>query len=301
MSISAGANPDELDQLAARFGSAAGSIAGIQRALNPQINTSPWHGRNADRFRHEWSGEHRRAIADAVNFLNDGADVLRRNAREQRDASRGAQGPGTAIGRGWDSATGAVLHPQVTKWVSRLGVGTTVLSALAFAGSNSAVTGRYTNAWRQLNSLAEKRRYLPDGLFRFKRSPALQFMHKALRPVGPALRSLDGAFRFAPYLASSLSTYEAINTWRAGDRIEAVADLSDAGSGLIKAGSKGHPVTYLVGANISAWTEVVREGRNVDWSPEGLELLRSASAKDWADAFGEAATQMPGKLTKIFL
>ncbi len=299
MSISAGANPDELEQLAGKFGAAAASIAGVQRSLNPQINTSPWQGRNADRFRHEWSGEHRRAIADAINFLNDGADVLRRNAREQRDASRAARG--SPFARAWESISGTVRRPEVTKWVNRLGVGSTVLSALAFAGSNAAVSGRYTNAWRGLISLAERRRYIPDGLFRFKQSPALQFLHRAVRPGAPTLQSLDGAFRFAPYLASSLSAVEAINTWREGDRTEAMADLSDAGSGLIKSSSKGHPVTYLVGVNVSAWTEVVREGRKVDWTPEGLELLRSASAKDWASAFGEAATMMPGKLTKIFL
>lgn len=86
--ISAGANPDELDQLAGIFTSKADQIAAIQQVLNPQINTSPWHGRNADRFRHQWSNEHRQAMAAAVRFLRDGAQSLHQNAGEQRDISR---------------------------------------------------------------------------------------------------------------------------------------------------------------------------------------------------------------------
>lgn len=88
VNVTAGANPDELDQLAGRLTSAADRITAIQKSLNPRINSAPWQGGNAERFRQQWAGEHRRAIADAVAFLEDGAGVLHRNAQEQRDASR---------------------------------------------------------------------------------------------------------------------------------------------------------------------------------------------------------------------
>lgn len=88
VNVTAGADPDELDRLAGSFNGAADRITAIQRSLNPRINSSPWHGGNADRFRQRWAGEHRRAIAEAVTFLHDGAGALERNAREQRDVSR---------------------------------------------------------------------------------------------------------------------------------------------------------------------------------------------------------------------
>lgn len=88
VSVTAGADPDELDRLAVRFNEVADQITAVQKSLNPRINSSPWHGRSADRFRQRWSGEHRRAIAEAVAFLNSGAGDLQRNAREQRDVSR---------------------------------------------------------------------------------------------------------------------------------------------------------------------------------------------------------------------
>jgi WXG100 family type VII secretion target len=88
--INAGANPDELDQLAARFSTEAGTVGSIQRSLNGQIMAAPWQGGTADRFRQRWNGEHRRAMAEAISFLNSNADVLRRNAQEQRNASSAA-------------------------------------------------------------------------------------------------------------------------------------------------------------------------------------------------------------------
>ncbi len=83
-----GANPDELDRLAASFTSTATKVADARRALNPKINTAPWRGRDADRFRHQWSNEHRRAIDAAIAFLNQGANDLHANAQQQRQASK---------------------------------------------------------------------------------------------------------------------------------------------------------------------------------------------------------------------
>lgn len=85
--FTAGADPDDLDRLAVAVDRAGDHVRSIQRSLNGRINSSPWHGRNADRFRDAWSGEHRRAIDDAVRFLEDGSTALRRHAEEQRRVS----------------------------------------------------------------------------------------------------------------------------------------------------------------------------------------------------------------------
>lgn len=85
--ITAGANPDELDRLAAILDRSADRVRSIQRSLSSQIHSSPWHGRNAQQFRHEWSGEHRRAIDESIAFLDEQSTALRRHADDQRRVS----------------------------------------------------------------------------------------------------------------------------------------------------------------------------------------------------------------------
>lgn len=111
--IDAGANPDELDRLASLLGGSADRIRSIQRLLNSQINGSPWHGRNAEQFRHQWSGPHRRTIEDAIRFLDDGCSELRRHADEQRCVSgEGAAGSGPSgpSSSGVDLESGTIVN-----------------------------------------------------------------------------------------------------------------------------------------------------------------------------------------------
>lgn len=111
--IDAGANPDELDRLASLFGGSADRIRSIQRSLNPQINGSPWHGRNAERFRQQWSAPHRRAIEDAIRFLDDGCSELRRHADEQRRVSgsgTAGSGPSGPRASGVDLEAGTIVN-----------------------------------------------------------------------------------------------------------------------------------------------------------------------------------------------
>lgn len=109
--ITAGADPDELDRLSVDLDRAADRVRAIQRSLNGQINSSPWRGRNAERFRHQWSQEHRRAIHDAIAFLDGGTAALRRHAREQRRVSgAGGQGAnwGSIVGGAWSRFSGTI-------------------------------------------------------------------------------------------------------------------------------------------------------------------------------------------------
>ncbi|MCU1498034.1 MAG: hypothetical protein JWM47_1987, partial [Acidimicrobiales bacterium] len=73
------------------------------------IHASPWHGRKADRFRHQWDGEYRRSIGMAAQFLDEAAEILRRNAREQRDAS--------GVGGGGGGYGGTALTPADLEWL----------------------------------------------------------------------------------------------------------------------------------------------------------------------------------------
>ena len=72
----------------------------------------------------------------------------------------------------------------------------------------------------------------------------------------------------------------------------------DIAADTLKAGRT--PLSYAGGIAVQSWTEAGREAMNVDWSPEGMRLLREASLDDWTSAFSDAVRQMPGKLVKIF-
>jgi surface antigen len=83
----AGANPDQLDIAADRIQQQGRAIERSARRLRSSVNTSPWHGRSADRFRSEFNSHYFKSLVNAASFLESAQAELRRNAREQRDAS----------------------------------------------------------------------------------------------------------------------------------------------------------------------------------------------------------------------
>lgn len=89
--VMSGSDADALDALARQMGGKSSKIQGVSKRLGREIHGSPWHGRNADRFRRDWDGEYRRSLAAAASFLQQAGEGLHRNAREQRDASGIAQ------------------------------------------------------------------------------------------------------------------------------------------------------------------------------------------------------------------
>jgi hypothetical protein len=105
--VMSGSDTDALDALARQMGGKSSKIQGVSKRLGREIHGSPWHGRNADRFRRDWDGEYRRSLAEAASFLQQAGEGLHRNAREQRDASGIAQ-PRSAW-QGFQDAFGTVV------------------------------------------------------------------------------------------------------------------------------------------------------------------------------------------------
>jgi len=66
----------------------ARDLGATRKNLNGPIHSSPWNGRKADQFRQRWDHEYARNIREAARFLEEHADILRRQANEQRQASR---------------------------------------------------------------------------------------------------------------------------------------------------------------------------------------------------------------------
>ncbi len=105
--VMSGSDADALDALARQMGGKSSKIQGVSKRLGREIHGSPWHGRNADRFRRDWDGEYRRSLAEAASFLQQAGEGLHRNAREQRGASGIAQ-PRSAW-QGFQDAFGTVV------------------------------------------------------------------------------------------------------------------------------------------------------------------------------------------------
>lgn len=99
-----GADPDELERVGIRIEKTGRRIGGVGVRLQRALQSAPWHGGNADRFRQEFSSVHARAIAEAAAFLDDAYETLKRNADEQRRAS------GTA-GQSW--------FDRIRNWIDR--------------------------------------------------------------------------------------------------------------------------------------------------------------------------------------
>ena len=96
-----GADPDQLRTTASQFVQAADRLQSSMKWLNGFVsNAAIWRGPDSERFRSEWNGQSVFALNAAINALRSGADVLRRNADEQEDASRADGGGGGAGGSG---------------------------------------------------------------------------------------------------------------------------------------------------------------------------------------------------------
>ncbi|MGV8908705.1 MAG: hypothetical protein ACOH1Y_06965 [Propionicimonas sp.] len=83
-----GADVVELRALSERMSRSAADLDRIVNLLTHQITaTTAWAGPTAQRFRGDWSGSHRAAVASSARALRDCAAALRRNADEQAAAS----------------------------------------------------------------------------------------------------------------------------------------------------------------------------------------------------------------------
>jgi hypothetical protein len=82
-----GADPDALDHLARALATTSGDLAATRKRLDRPVHSTPWNGREADRFRRNWDQQYGRAIVDAAAFLEEASGELRKQAEQQRRTS----------------------------------------------------------------------------------------------------------------------------------------------------------------------------------------------------------------------
>jgi uncharacterized protein YukE len=108
-----GADVVELRLLSERMSRSAADLDRIVHLLSHQITaTTAWVGPNAQRFRGEWSGSHRAAVASSARALRDCSAALRRNADEQ-DRTSAADSSSTGLTHsGRSGGMGAASGPS---------------------------------------------------------------------------------------------------------------------------------------------------------------------------------------------
>lgn len=83
-----GANPAQLDDLAALFSGMAGDLSHRRLTLTAWIEGDRfWRGSRANEFRHEWATSYAPQIARVCDYLNSAVTCLHDNANQQRVAS----------------------------------------------------------------------------------------------------------------------------------------------------------------------------------------------------------------------
>ena len=101
-----GSDTDQLRGLAREFDRSVDALNSASKALNAMASdVSRWKGRDADRFRSEWSGASLPAVTRAIRELRVVADLIRRQATEQDDAS-------TDVGRSGTGASSECTGPS---------------------------------------------------------------------------------------------------------------------------------------------------------------------------------------------
>jgi hypothetical protein len=100
MSTFFGADVAELRQLATTFDNAATQLTKTRNSVGGNVQSSPWTGPDAMRFRSTWDSQSATQLASAAERLSLAATSLRKNADQQESASSVSGGvggvPGTA-------------------------------------------------------------------------------------------------------------------------------------------------------------------------------------------------------------
>ncbi|MHC6591900.1 WXG100 family type VII secretion target [Arthrobacter sp. C152] len=90
-----GSDVAQLRQLAKELAGSANRLNALGQQLSSSISSGLWKGRDADRFRSEWTSSHAKLLRSATAGLETASKALLANADEQEKASTGSAGGGT--------------------------------------------------------------------------------------------------------------------------------------------------------------------------------------------------------------
>ncbi|MCB1271617.1 MAG: hypothetical protein M9942_03810 [Microthrixaceae bacterium] len=82
-----GLDPEQMTQLSKTMKTEADSMDASAKKIDSKLRSAWWKGKDADKFRGDWEGRHRKALNDAARLLRDAAEHITRQVSEQNQAS----------------------------------------------------------------------------------------------------------------------------------------------------------------------------------------------------------------------
>lgn len=110
-----GADVDQLRQLSRSLAQNAEQIQAITSRLSPRVDSTRWHGPDADRFRGEWNEHLVAGLNAAARALGDASGLAEGNARQQEQASGASASTASAAGNTSASPTSPESGPVISK------------------------------------------------------------------------------------------------------------------------------------------------------------------------------------------
>lgn len=302
-----GADPDELEALAASMARRGGQLQGIAREVHGLYARDIWRGADAQLARYRWESGLRQRLDAVGRALEDCQTVLMRQAREQREAS--GAGP-SSVGAGPQGASGERVNPfaALSDSIGRLGMDMSLAEKISHLLGKAGRVGDYSDFYRTITGAFTKVKGVEviPNFFRFKESPVLQFFGAHLDGHAAFVSGVHGladkASSVLGVVGSGVGYASAVDDLAHGKVAEGLISASDATSGLLK--SSKNPVTYMAGAALSAVTMAGEDAMKVDFSSQGIATTNAYVAQHpevILEGIGDALTQLPGMLGRVFL
>ena len=87
MSNFTGMDIQAVRSLAVQFQNKAGEIDALRQQLTAQLDSTPWIGRDRDRFHSDWMGQYTSSLNQVAEALRQASQRATQNANEQEQAS----------------------------------------------------------------------------------------------------------------------------------------------------------------------------------------------------------------------
>lgn len=311
MAVMQGATLEDLDGLARVFTTEAERLRGVRRLVSSRLHGTRWDGTDSARFRDQWEHTHGPVLDRLAHRFEELHGLLLRQAEQQRSASSAGGGSGAGASGSWSA-------PGVLGGLTALGgmLGGPVAGGLGSLLRSGQRVRDLVDPWSSMAAgVATFGLTVGGGLAKYANSPVARWAAQHESAFAGLQSITDGWEKVAHPLQHSQSlikhalpmlhavdvgtqAYGIGESVAQGHYVDAGLRTGDLAAGELK--HHGGVVPYLSGVALQSWVEVGRAAQQVDWSPQGMAALREASLGDWAGAFGESFSQMPGKLGKIF-
>jgi hypothetical protein len=259
-------------------------LANVARTIDALVGQagSLWDGNVGRRFVDEWRSHHRAVLLNAGHAVRGlGTSALNNAAEQRRVSGQGLKGSaGSVPVRGPDALQSLRNYLGWTTQSmeqNHFSTGLKAAELLAWMGSNAALIGRYSGRYHSFANAISK---LTAGKVTFDNLRYKTLLNGPFTVNGPldvlvksplfkTFSRFQSGVSIANHVADVFAPRASLE-----DRVLAGAD------GTAAALKTGGGVSYLGGVAVSSWTMAAREAQKVDFSSEGIQMVKDEIARD---------------------